>query len=51
MQSEIAEAVAAKLGGYTGMIVAADRDAAKRKRPQDLTPTTSTCSASRPSTA
>src|SRR4051794_7363746 len=36
VQSEVAEAVAAKLGGYTGTIGAADRDAAKRKRPQDL---------------
>jgi TolB-like protein/class 3 adenylate cyclase len=37
VQSELAEAVAAKLGGYTGTITAADRDAAMRKRPQDLT--------------
>ncbi|MEK0082203.1 adenylate/guanylate cyclase domain-containing protein [Benzoatithermus flavus] len=36
VQSELAEAVAAKIGGYTGLIVAADRDLAKRKRPQDL---------------
>ena len=37
MQTELAERVAAKLGGYTGTVVAADRDAAKRKRPADLT--------------
>jgi TolB-like protein/class 3 adenylate cyclase len=37
VQAELAEAAAAKLGGYSGTIVAADRDAAKRKRPQHLT--------------
>jgi len=37
VQAELAESVAAKIGGYTGTIVAADRDAAKRKRPRDLT--------------
>ena len=36
VQTELAEAVAAKLGGYTGTIAAAGREAAKRKRPQDL---------------
>jgi TolB-like protein len=37
VQTELAERVAAKLGGYTGTVVGADRDAAKRKRPADLT--------------
>src|SRR4051794_35962191 len=37
VQSEVAEAVAAKLGGSTGTIGAADRESLKRKRPQDLT--------------
>ena len=37
IQSEIAETVATKLGDYTGTIMTADRDAAKRKRPNDLT--------------
>jgi TolB-like protein/class 3 adenylate cyclase len=37
VQTELAELVAAKLGGYTGTIVAVDRDVAKRKRPSDLT--------------
>jgi Tfp pilus assembly protein PilF len=36
VQTELAEAVAAKLGGYTGTITAAGRETAKRKRPQDL---------------
>jgi hypothetical protein len=33
VQTELAEAVAAKLGGYTGTAIAADREFAKRKRP------------------
>jgi TolB-like protein/class 3 adenylate cyclase/tetratricopeptide (TPR) repeat protein len=37
VQTELAETVAARIGGYTGTIVVADREAAKRKRPQDLT--------------
>jgi TolB-like protein/class 3 adenylate cyclase/Tfp pilus assembly protein PilF len=37
VQSELAEAVAGELGGYTGTIVTADREVAKRKQPQDLT--------------
>jgi len=36
-QTELAETVAARIGGYTGTIVVADREAAERKRPQDLT--------------
>jgi hypothetical protein len=38
VQTELAEAVADKIGGYySGMLVAADQEATKRKRPQDLT--------------
>jgi TolB-like protein len=36
VQAEMAEVVAAKIGGYTGTIAAAERDTARRKRPQDL---------------
>lgn len=36
VQSEIAAAVAAKLGGYTGAIQAGDLGRAKRKRPENL---------------
>ena len=37
VQSEVAERVASTLGGYAGTVIAADREAAKRKRPSDLT--------------
>jgi TolB-like protein/Flp pilus assembly protein TadD len=36
VQSELADQVAANLGGYSGTIIENDRDAAKRKRPSDL---------------
>lgn len=36
IQTELAQLVAAKLGGYAGTITWSDRDAAKRKRPSDL---------------
>ncbi len=36
IQSEVAEAVAAQLGGYNGAIVTADREQAQRKRPDAL---------------
>jgi tetratricopeptide (TPR) repeat protein len=36
VQTELAERVAAKLGGYTGAILAAGQDTAKRKRPENL---------------
>jgi TolB-like protein/class 3 adenylate cyclase/Flp pilus assembly protein TadD len=36
IQTELAQLVAAKLGGYAGTIIWTDRDAAKRKRPSDL---------------
>jgi TolB-like protein/class 3 adenylate cyclase len=36
VQSELAEHVAAKLAGDTGIVLSADREAAKRKRPSDL---------------
>ena len=36
VQAEISEKVANALGGFTGLIVASDRIAAKRKRPEDL---------------
>jgi TolB-like protein/class 3 adenylate cyclase len=37
VQTELAEHVADRLGGYSGTVIAADREAAKRKRPSDLT--------------
>jgi TolB-like protein/class 3 adenylate cyclase/Flp pilus assembly protein TadD len=37
VQTELAEHVAAKLAGDTGIVLSADREAAKRKRPSDLT--------------
>ena len=37
MQTEVADQVAGKLGGYTGTMLAADRASAARKRPSDLT--------------
>jgi TolB-like protein/class 3 adenylate cyclase len=37
VQTELAEHVAAKLAGDTGIVVSAVREAAKRKRPSDLT--------------
>ena len=49
VQSEIAAAVAAKLGGYTGAIQAGDLGRAKRKRPEISPPTICICWASRPS--
>lgn len=36
VQAELAELVVAKLGGYTGTIIWSDRDAARRKSPNDL---------------
>jgi TolB-like protein/class 3 adenylate cyclase len=36
VQTELAEEVAAKLAGDTGIAIAADREAAKRKRPSNL---------------
>ncbi|WP_046868391.1 adenylate/guanylate cyclase domain-containing protein [Microvirga massiliensis] len=36
VQTEVAEKVAAQLGGYTGSILAAGQDTAKRKRPENL---------------
>ncbi|MGF6233835.1 TolB-like protein/class 3 adenylate cyclase/Flp pilus assembly protein TadD [Inquilinus ginsengisoli] len=36
IQTELAQLLAAKLGGYTGTITLSDRDAARRKRPSDL---------------
>jgi TolB-like protein/class 3 adenylate cyclase len=36
VQTELAEVVAAKIGGYTGTIATAERYTARRKRPQDL---------------
>jgi tetratricopeptide (TPR) repeat protein len=37
VQTELAEQVAAKLAGNKGVVMSADREAAKRKRPSDLT--------------
>ena len=37
VQSEIAEEVAVRIGGYSGAVIADSREAAKRKRPRDLT--------------
>ena len=37
VQTELADQVAGKLGGYTGTVLAADRASAARKRPSDLT--------------
>ena len=38
VQTELAEAAADKIGGYySGTLVGAGQEAAKRKRPQDLT--------------
>ena len=37
VQTEVADQVAGKLGGYTGTMLAADRASAARKRPSDLT--------------
>ena len=37
VQTELAEHLAAKLAGNTGIVISADREAAKRKRPSDLT--------------
>ncbi|HEX9903635.1 MAG TPA: adenylate/guanylate cyclase domain-containing protein [Propylenella sp.] len=37
VQTELAEHLAAKLAGDTGIVLSADREAAKRKRPSDLT--------------
>ena len=37
VQTEISEQVAGQLGGYVGTVTAADRAAAMRKRPSDLT--------------
>ena len=37
VQTELAEHVAAKLAGNKGIVISADREAAKRKRPSDLT--------------
>jgi TolB-like protein/class 3 adenylate cyclase/cytochrome c-type biogenesis protein CcmH/NrfG len=37
VQTELAEHVAAKIAGDTGLVIAADREAAKRKRPSNLT--------------
>ncbi|MGH6924601.1 MAG: adenylate/guanylate cyclase domain-containing protein [Propylenella sp.] len=36
VQTELAEHLAAKLAGDTGIVLSADREAAKRKRPSDL---------------
>ena len=37
VQTELAEHVAAKLAGDTGIVISAEREAVKRKRPSDLT--------------
>jgi TolB-like protein/class 3 adenylate cyclase/Flp pilus assembly protein TadD len=37
VQTELAEHLAAKLAGQTGIVLTADREAARRKRPHDLT--------------
>jgi TolB-like protein/class 3 adenylate cyclase/Tfp pilus assembly protein PilF len=37
VQTELAEHVSDRLGGYSGTVIAADREAAKRKRPANLT--------------
>lgn len=37
VQAELSEHLASKLAGETGIVITADREAAKRKRPSDLT--------------